>query len=458
MKYLFADSPREAILEAAVHVAAAHGDDAVTVESVAKYAGLQPSDVTAVFSDRAEIVSAIYEYLSQRKVSFLKETLETNPGYADLFTKLTTFTEAYYEYAEREPELFRYLFEQKACVLEDEWRTICEGKPSNNMALDLVYENMVAIAEHAGLEVGPDVCPPTLAKLSVASWATVHGMAHLSVLGVLRHQHSVVRRFNLREVGKALIGTLFQAADTCETPDMRAPMEVYRERLRQYDSGRDNIPDISAIEDLTALPADEARVAIMECAIQLAGKNGMHAVTIENVAEYFNVSDVFVASLADNDFVLRERVEQETDRELESRILYLLDQLPEDAPAREKLLCIAVAYFAYAISEPERYSACIAAASGSVVPLSEDGEEQTQMGESFALLMRFTREALREAGHEPEDRLVYIKNFTLWAGADGMCHLASVGEFRTIDIEEKWSIYYAVVGIVFASFAYSLRS
>lgn len=458
MKYLFADSPREAILEAAVHVAAAHGDDAVTVESVAKYAGLQPSDVTAVFSDRAEIVSAIGEYLSQRKVSFLKETLETNPGYADLFTKLTTFTEAYYEYAEREPELFRYLFEQKACVLEDEWRTICEGKPSNNMALDLVYENMVAIAEHAGLEVGPDVCPPTLAKLSVASWATVHGMAHLSVLGVLRHQHSVVRRFNLREVSKALIGTLFQAAETCETPDMRAPMEVYRERLRQYDSGRDNIPDISAIEDLTALPADESRVAIMERAIQLAGKNGMHAVTIENVADYFNVSDVFVASLADNDFVLRERVEQETDRELESRILYLLDQLPEDAPAREKLLCIAVAYFAYAISEPERYSACIAAASGSVVPLSEDGEEQTQMGESFALLMRFTREALREAGHEPEDRLVYIKNFTLWAGADGMCHLASVGEFRTIDIEEKWSIYYAVVGIVFASFAYSLRS
>ncbi|MCG7276855.1 TetR/AcrR family transcriptional regulator [Corynebacterium singulare] len=458
MKYLFADSPREAILEAAVHVAAAHGDDAVTVESVAKYAGLQPSDVTAVFSDRAEIVSAICEYLSQRKVSFLKETLETNPGYADLFTKLTTFTEAYYEYAEREPELFRYLFEQKACVLEDEWRTICEGKPSNNMALDLVYENMVAIAEHAGLEVGPDVCPPTLAKLSVASWATVHGMAHLSVLGVLRHQHSVVRRFNLREVSKALIGTLFQAAETCETPDMRAPMEVYRERLRQYDSGRDNIPDISAIEDLTALPADESRVAIMERAIQLAGKNGMHAVTIENVADYFNVSDVFVASLADNDFVLRERVEQETDRELESRILYLLDQLPEDAPAREKLLCIAVAYFAYAISEPERYSACIAAASGSVVPLSEDGEEQTQMGESFALLMRFTREALREAGHEPEDRLVYIKNFTLWAGADGMCHLASVGEFRTIDIEEKWSIYYAVVGIVFASFAYSLRS
>ena len=458
MKYLYANSRREAILEAAIHVAAADGDDAVTVESVAKYAGLQPADITAVFSDREEIVSSIGEYLSRRKVSFLKETLETNLGYADLFTKLTTFSEAYYEYAEREPELFRYLFEQKACVLEDEWRAICAGNPSNNMALDLVYENMVDIAEHAGLEVGPDVCPQTLAKLSVASWATVHGMAHLSVLGVLRHQHSVVRRFNLREVSKALIGTLFRAAETCETPDMREDMEIFRERLRGYDSGRDALPDISAIEDLTALPAEEARVAVMERAIQLAGRYGMRGVTIENVAEYFNVSDVVVASLADNDFVLRERVEYQTDRELEGRILYLLDQLPEGASARDKLLCIAVAYFAYAISEPERYSACIASASGSVVPLSEDGEEQTQMGESFGQLMRYTREALREAGHEPEDRLVYIKNFTLWAGADGMCHLASVGEFRTIDVEEKWSIYCAVVGIVFASFEYSLRT
>ena len=37
-----------------------------------------------------------------------------------------------------------------------------------------------------------------------------------------------------------------------------------------------------------------------------------------------------------------------------------------------------------------------------------------------------------------------------------MCHLASVGEFRNVDVEEKWSLYYAVASIVFASFEYEL--
>lgn len=78
------------------------------------------------------------------------------------------------------------------------------------------------------------------------------------------------------------------------------------------------------------------------------------------------------------------------------------------------------------------------------------------MGESFALLMQFAREALREAGYAPEDRLVYIKNLTLWAGADGMCHLASMGEFRDIDLEQKWSLYYFVTAVVLASFSYDL--
>lgn len=456
MHFLYEDSPREVILESALHIGAAQGDEAITVESVAKLAEVTPAEVRAEFSDREQIVAAIPGYASERKVKFLEETLDAAPGYADLFTKLTTFTEAYYEYAEREPELFRYLFEKKGCVFEDEWQSLLQGNRSGNHALDLIYDNIALIAVDAQLEVGPDVCPQTLAKLSVASWATVHGMAHLSILGVLRHQHSVVRRFNLREVCKALIGTLFMAAETLELPDLRHPMQEYRALLGGFTPGRDLSLDITAIEDLTELPAERARAAVVERAIQLAAWVGMQSVTIENVAEYFGVSDVFVASLVDNDFVLRETVEQETDRELVDGIRYLLERLPEGASAVDKLLCVAVAYFHYAVEHPERYSACIGAASGSVVPLSEDGEEQTQMSESFALLMRFAREALREAGHEPEDRLVYIKNFILWAGADGMCHLASVGEFRNIDLDERWSLYYSVAAVVLASFKYGL--
>lgn len=456
MHILYEGSPREVILESALHIGAAEGDEAITMESVAKLAELPVAEVRAEFPDREAIVHALPDYVTERKVKFLEETLDAALGYADLFTKLTTFTEAYYEYAEREPELFRYLFEKKAYVSEDEWRALLQGNLSHNRTLDLIYENISLIAAEEKLKVGSDVCFQTVARLSAATLATVHGMAHLSVLGVLRHQHSVVRRFNLREVCKALIGTLFKAAEFLEMPDVRSPMQEYRALLAGFVPDRDISLDISAIEDVQELSTERARMAVKERAIQLAAREGLQYVTIENVAEYFGVSDVVVASLVDNDFVLRESVERETDCELEAHSLYLLERLPEGASAVDKLLCVAVAYFHYAVTFPERYSACIAAASGSVVPLSEDGEEQTQMGESFALLMQFAREALREAGYAPEDRLVYIKNLTLWAGADGMCHLASMGEFRDIDLEQKWSLYYFVTAVVLASFSYDL--
>lgn len=456
MNFLYEDSPRVVVLESALHIGAAEGDEAITLESVAKLAKLPVAEVRAHFPDREAIVAALPDYVSERKVKFLEETLNADPGYADLFTKLTTFTEAYYEYAEREPELFRYLFEQKAYVSEEEWRALLQGDLSQNRTLDLIYNSISLIAREEKLQVGSDVCFQSVAMLSVATLATVHGMAHLSVLGVLRHQHSVVRRFNLREVCKTLIGTLFTAAESLEMPSLRSPMQEYRALLAGFVPDRDISMDVSAIDDLQELPIDRARMAVKERAIQLAAREGLESVTIENVAEYFGVSDVFIASLVDNDFVLRESVERDTDDELEAHSLYLLERLPEGATAVDKLLCGAVAYFHYAVTYPERYCACIVTASGSVVPLSEDGENQTQISGSFALLMRFAREALREAGYEPEDRLVYIKNFTLWAGADGMCHLASMGEFRDIDLEQKWSLYYFVTAVVLASFAYDL--
>ena len=255
---------------------------------------------------------------------------------------------------------------------------------------------------------------------------------------------------------KALVGTMFTAAELLEMPSLRSPMAGYRALLAGFVPDRDISLDISEIEDLQELSAERARMAVMERAIQLAAREGLQSVSIENVAEYFGVSNVLIASLVDNDFVLRESVERETDFELEAHTLYLLERLSEGATAIDKLLCVAVAYFHYAVTYPERYSACIVTASGSVVPLSEGGEEQTQMGGSFALLMRFAREALREAVYEPEDRLVYIKNLTLWAGADGMCHLASMGKFRDIELEEKWSLYYFVTAVVLSSFAYDL--
>lgn len=146
MHFLYEDSLRERVLESALHIGAAEGDEAISVESVAKLAELSAAQVLAEFPDREAIVRAIPEYVTDRKVKFLEETLDADPGYADLFTKLTTFTEAYYEYAEREPELFRYLFEKKAYVFEDEWQALLQGNLSYNRTLDLIYESISLIA------------------------------------------------------------------------------------------------------------------------------------------------------------------------------------------------------------------------------------------------------------------------------------------------------------------------
>ena len=120
--------------------------------------------------------------------------------------------------------------------------------------------------------MGSDVCFQSVAMLSVTALATVHGMAHLSVLGVLRHQHSVVRRFNLREVCKALVGTMFTAAELLEMPSLRSPMAGYRALLAGFVPDRDISLDISEIEDLQELSAERARMAVMERAIQLAAR------------------------------------------------------------------------------------------------------------------------------------------------------------------------------------------
>lgn len=197
MNFLYEDSPREVVLESALHIGAAEGDEAITLESVAKLAELSVAKVRAEFPDREALVHALPDYVAERKAKFLEETLDAALGYADLFTKLTAFIEAYYEYAEREPELFRYLFEQKAYVSEEEWCALLRGDLSHNRTLDLIYKTVSLIATEEKIEVGSDVCFQSVAMLSVTALATVHGMAHLSVLGVLRHQHSVVRRFNL---------------------------------------------------------------------------------------------------------------------------------------------------------------------------------------------------------------------------------------------------------------------
>lgn len=48
MHFLYEDSPREVVLESALHIGAAEGDEAITLESVAKLAELSVAKVRSL--------------------------------------------------------------------------------------------------------------------------------------------------------------------------------------------------------------------------------------------------------------------------------------------------------------------------------------------------------------------------------------------------------------------------
>lgn len=48
MHFLYEDSPREVVLESALHIGAAEGDEAITLESVAKLAELSVAKVRGI--------------------------------------------------------------------------------------------------------------------------------------------------------------------------------------------------------------------------------------------------------------------------------------------------------------------------------------------------------------------------------------------------------------------------
>lgn len=60
----------------------------------------------------------------------------------------------------------------------------------------------------------------------------------------------------LQPMCKALVGTMFTAAELLEMPSLRSPMAGYRALLAGFVPDRDISLDISEIEDLQELSAD----------------------------------------------------------------------------------------------------------------------------------------------------------------------------------------------------------
>lgn len=79
------------------------------------------------------------------------------------------------------------------------------------------------------------------------------------------------------------------------------------------------------------------------------------------------------------------------------------------------------------------------------------------MTKNFAIMMDLLRKFVIEMGITPTDQLVYISALAVWAGANGIAHLCSIGDFKTFNEDLKWALFVQVVTVSFFAIAHSLQ-
>ena len=121
-------SRRVIILEAAVYVAGCEGEQAVTVESVADQAGLSPEAVSEEFSSGAAMLAEIPDFLDCRMSEYMVEAARHLPEGNSGGDVLMQLAEAYFAYAQDEPDIYHYLFERYDAMDEERVCQFAKGE------------------------------------------------------------------------------------------------------------------------------------------------------------------------------------------------------------------------------------------------------------------------------------------------------------------------------------------
>ncbi|MER0103653.1 TetR family transcriptional regulator [Corynebacterium sp. KPL2813] len=322
------------------------------------------------------------------------------------------------------------------------------------MALNVVKR----FAEEQGAVVAADgdISPLEIGRITLALWSLIHGMGHLSVVGILRLQHAVIRAANLKQVDRLVVDALQYWFKNKQIPQRRPIMNDARGIVEKV-MGSEREKPFVAPDNLEQMDPEEAKKVIIEAALRVAGRNGVDRRFFDHVAEKLGTSKDFLTTIMDNDFALREVAETLTTTEMAKIFEACLAELPDDTPTVDRLQIVAAAYFNYAMMYPERFSSIIALASGSVVPHNGDGSSHEGMTKNFAIMMDLLRKFVIEMGITPTDQLVYISTLAVWAGANGIAHLCSIGDFKSFNEDLKWALFIQVVTVSFFAIAHGLQ-
>lgn len=447
------DMQRIAFYEAAVQIGAHEGEEHITLERVAAKAGMPVHAVQAMFESDEALVSTIGDYLKERKARYIvMATSAASAQGVSAMQRLISLADGYFAYFEEEPELYHYVFERYGGLTDEELALAREGKKSGNQSLDILMGAITDFALECGAEIGVTTSYSCIAGQAVNVWSTVHGMGHLSLQGVLRHQHKVVRRYTFSTVLHTTLGAVadFFAKDG----QIRVP-DSYDKLLELAMSQAESRLDYTDIDFNTNDDDELLRKAVFEAAIDIVGEEGSEALELSKVAQRLGVTEARVARAAENEFVLRETLETGTDQEIAAGVRALIDSLPEGNTAVDRLRVFGVGYFLYAVSDPTRYNALIMMASGSVVPSGESVQHE-EMSASYRVYTELACEAMKEAGIELTDYQVYIRSIIAWAGASGIAHLTALGDLKYVSFETKWRLFRQVSEVVIATFSIDL--
>ena len=451
-------SRRVIILEAAVYVAGCAGEQAVTVESVADQAGLSPQAVAEEFATGADMLAEIPAFLDRRMSEYMVEAARHLPEDNSGGDVLMQLAESYFAYAQDEPAIYHYLFEQYDALDEEHVCQFAKGEKSGTPGADMALDVVKRFAEEQGAVVAHDgdISPLQIGRITLACWSVIHGMGHLSVVGILRLQHAVIRAANLKQVDRLVVDALQYWFKNKQIPQRRPIMNDARAIVEGV-MGSEREKPFVAPENLEQMDPEEAKRVVIEASLRVAGRRGVDCRFFDHVADRLGTSKDFLATIVDNDFALREAAETLTTMEMAQVFEDCLAALPEDTPTVDQLQIVAAAYFNYAMMYPERFSSIIALASGSIVPHNGDGSSHEGMTKNFAIMMDLLRKFVIEMGITPTDQLVYISTLAVWAGANGIAHLCSIGDFKSFNEDLKWALFVQVVTVSFFAIAHSLQ-
>jgi AcrR family transcriptional regulator len=187
-RYHHGDLPR-ALLDAALHIVASEGTEALTLRAVARRAGVSQAAPYRHFANKEALLGAVAEEGFRSLVSAMRQAIAASGD--NPLARLRAVGLSYVEFAAGHPAHFRVMFGREMAG--------CSASPTLHQiaaqTFDIVVQT-IADCQRAGLARTEEPAE----DLALTAWSSVHGLAALLVNGVLERPVGEVAQLVTRDL------------------------------------------------------------------------------------------------------------------------------------------------------------------------------------------------------------------------------------------------------------------